>query len=126
MRFDAATSAADAKGGRNQELALALLHALRRQPPAATATGAGRAFAFASLGSDGQDGPTDAAGAIVTSADLGGDDDDATLTGDAECALARKTSYEFWLRHKAGAQHVKTGPTGCNFTDVQLLLFSQT
>ena len=45
------------RGGRNQEFGLAASHALRRLAPAAAA----------SVGTDGIDGPTDAAGAIVDS-----------------------------------------------------------
>lgn len=49
-------------GGRNQEVALAALHQLRSTAPAP-----GWAWELGALGTDGQDGPTDAAGASFTS-----------------------------------------------------------
>lgn len=94
------------KGGRNQEIALAgakLLDGL---------TGT----ALFSLGSDGTDGPTDAAGGIVTGETAGtlreaGVDIDRVLKdNDAYHALAKADGLIF------------TGPTGTNVNDLTVLL----
>jgi len=95
------------RGGRNQELAVSALDWLRDLAPAA----------LASVGTDGVDGPTDAAGAIVHS------DMWTTLGADAQqicdAALDRNDSYP--LLDRLGAL-VKTGPTGTNVGDLQVLL----
>ena len=94
------------KGGRNQEIALAgakLLDGLA-------------GTALFSLGSDGTDGPTDAAGGIVTGETAGtlreaGVDIDRVLKdNDAYHALAKADGLIF------------TGPTGTNVNDLTLLL----
>jgi glycerate-2-kinase len=95
------------RGGRNQEFALASIDLL-----------AGiRGTALASVGSDGVDGPTDAAGAIVTS-------DSAARARRAGLAparfLAENDSYRFF---EALSDLVRTGPTGTNVGDFQVLLF---
>ncbi len=97
-------------GGRNQEMALAFLLALGRSPKD------GEALAFLSAGTDGNDGPTDAAGAIV---DL--DLYRAALAAglDPGAALANNDSYTFFA---AAGGHIKTGPTNTNVCDVQVLL----
>ena len=94
------------KGGRNQEIALAgakLLDGLA-------------GTALFSLGSDGTDGPTDAAGGIVTGETAGtlreaGVDIDRVLKdNDAYHALAKADGLIF------------TGPTGTNVNDLTVLL----
>lgn len=90
------------KGGRNQELALAAAFALRGKT--------GRVIA--SFGTDGTDGPTDAAGAI---ADGGSLDRAAALGLDAEAALAGHDAYPFFA---ALGDLIMTGPTGTNVADV--------
>lgn len=95
------------RGGRNQELAVAALEALARHAPAA----------LASVGTDGVDGPTDAAGAIVDSAmwsRLG-----ARARSICDDVLDRHDSYPF-LAELGGL--VRTGPTGTNVGDVMVLL----
>jgi glycerate-2-kinase len=95
------------RGGRNQELALAALEALAPLAPAA----------LASIGTDGRDGPTDAAGAIVDAgmwARLGAG---AALRRDR--ALAENDAHP--LLDELGAL-VRTGPTGTNVGDLQVLL----
>jgi hydroxypyruvate reductase len=93
-------------GGRCQELALAAAIALG----GAGADAAG--VTVLAAGTDGCDGPTDAAGAIV---------DAQTVTrlteagGDPLDALRRHDSYE--ALHHAGAL-LKTGPTGTNVADI--------
>jgi len=97
-------------GGRNQELAVAALAGLARL---------GGDAALASLGSDGIDGPTDAAGAFVDSemwTRLGSEAD--TVIGQA---LADNNAYPLLARLDA---LVRTGPTGTNVGDLQVLLVS--
>lgn len=73
-------------------------------------------FAFLSLGSDGQDGPTDATGAFVTSADLPQGD-----AAEIQRFLDAKNSYAFWTSYNGGENLVKTGKTGVNLMDVQIV-----
>jgi glycerate-2-kinase len=69
-----------------------------------------------SAGTDGSDGPTDAAGAIVDGHTIAR----ARAAGlDPEGYLADNDSYHFF--QKAGGLFV-TGPTGTNVMDVQLVL----
>ena len=95
----------DGVGGRNQELALS---ASRRI--------GGLNCVIAALGTDGIDGPTDAAGAIV---------DGATLARALKKGLApdafieRNDSYNFF---KALGDNIFTGPTGTNVNDLTLIL----
>ncbi|MCS7089031.1 MAG: DUF4147 domain-containing protein [Thermoflexales bacterium] len=99
----------DGKGGRNQELALAagqVFAALRSRDD----------VCLCALGTDGTDGPTDAAGAWVTPAVMWA----ARALGlDADAHLARNDSYTFFER--AGAL-IRTGPTGTNVADVVIAL----
>jgi glycerate-2-kinase len=93
-------------GGRNQELVLAGAIALRGIP----------GITVASVGTDGVDGPTDAAGAIAD----GDSVERAERAGlDAALALDNNDSYAFFTR--AGG-HIVTGPTGTNVIDVQVAL----
>ncbi len=84
------------RGGRNQALALALAREIAGQQGLAVVVG----------GTDGTDGPTDAAGAIVAG---------NTWTDEAEAYLSRADSGSFL--DKAGALLV-TGPTGTNVMDL--------
>ncbi len=95
----------DGKGGRNQELALSA---------ALTLAGAKRPVVLLSGGTDGIDGPTDAAGAVVSNRTVG---DAASFGLDASDYLARNDSYAFFNR--AGG-HLKTGPTHTNVMDIQI------
>jgi glycerate 2-kinase len=90
------------KGGRNQEAALAAAMAI-----------AGRSnIALAAFATDGVDGPTDAAGAIVT----GDTVKRAGLLGlDPQCYLDDNNSYP--LLHALG-DLIETGPTGTNVNDL--------
>jgi glycerate 2-kinase len=93
-------------GGRNQEFALAVAADL-------ALLGAG---ALASIGTDGVDGPTDAAGAIVDSTTIAR----ATTLGlDAVAALSGHDSYPLF---RALGDLVITGPTGTNVGDVQIFV----
>jgi glycerate 2-kinase len=92
-------------GGRNQELALAAAFALRDVPD----------VLLASIGTDGSDGPTDAAGAFVDGTTL----QRATALGlDAARYLADNNSYAFFDRL---GELIRTGPTNTNVNDVYLL-----
>ncbi len=96
----------DGLGGRAQELALAYALARRGRAPTCAL--------FA--GSDGSDGPTDAAGGFADAALL----EAARSAGlDPEANLARNDSHR--LLHGAGACFV-TGPTDTNVTDLALIL----
>lgn len=91
-------------GGRNQELALALAIGLD-----SLHTGQPLCAAYAS---DGGDGPTDAAGAVVTRTSL----QRAHAAGlDAHQLLAHHDSYHFFA---ALDDHLRPGPTGTNVNDL--------
>lgn len=90
------------KGGRNQEFALAVLVKLGAQGVAGVTVLSG--------GTDGEDGPTDAAGAVA---------DASTPFDGAEDALARHDAYHFFAR--AGGL-VTCGLTGTNVMDVRVVL----
>lgn len=98
------------RGGRNQEMALAFLAALRRSPKD------GEGVVFLSAGTDGNDGPTEAAGAVV---DLGLVDAADRLGLDPDAFLAENDSNGFFS--KAGGL-VVTGPTNTNVCDVQVVV----
>jgi glycerate-2-kinase len=94
------------KGGRNQEIALA----------AALKMNGMEGAVLASLSTDGIDGPTDAAGAIV---------DGKTLTRAAkkglipEEFLAENDSYNFFSKLE---DLIFTGPTGTNVNDISIVI----
>jgi hydroxypyruvate reductase/glycerate 2-kinase len=97
------------RGGRNQEFVLAcLLHLWHEDYQTLNRV------VVLSGGTDGEDGPTDAAGAIG---------DSSTILGrvDPEGALARHDSYPYLDR--AGAL-IRTGLTGTNVMDVRVILVS--
>lgn len=77
-------------------------------------------FLLLSAGSDGQDGPTDAAGAFFLSSDLSVDTEMQTR---AEQSLHNCDSYSFWHNFRQGTRHIRCGPTGTNVMDLQMLLF---
>uniref|UniRef100_A0A914DTQ8 Glycerate kinase n=1 Tax=Acrobeloides nanus TaxID=290746 RepID=A0A914DTQ8_9BILA len=112
-----------AKGGRNQEMVLAFLKKLlelyksEKKIPAAKLH-----FAFFSLGTDGQDGPTDATGALITSEDVPSSSEEIDVVlHEVDSSLKSKNSYGYWSKFNDGANHVKIGKTGNNLMDVQLL-----
>ena len=97
----------EGKGGRNQEFALALV------PMVGVFE---RATAFASAGTDGIDGPTDAAGAIVDSSTL----ERALRAGvDWRGSLAANDAYRFF---EPLGDLLRWGPTGTNVGDLQVFL----
>jgi len=93
---------AQGHGGRNQELALAAAPPLK---------GLRRAAVF-SFATDGIDGPTDAAGGIVTGGTAGAAD---ALESPIDLALDAHDSYT--LLESLGAL-IRTGPTGTNVNDL--------
>jgi glycerate-2-kinase len=91
------------RGGRNQEFALALVEPL-----------AGRPVSLLSAGTDGIDGPTDAAGAFVSGLTL----ERARAAGLAPSqALAANDSYSFFDRL---GDLLRVGPTGTNVMDLKI------
>ena len=96
----------EGKGGRNQEIALAA---------AAHISGLDNVCIF-SLGSDGTDGPTDAAGAVIDGYSYGNYHDLGYLPEDY---LDNNNSYELL---KACGDLLVTGPTGTNVNDVTVVL----
>lgn len=97
------------KGGRNQEMALAFLVDLMVNYPFP------ENISFLSAGTDGNDGPTDAAGAIIDKALV---ERVRSLGIDPAEYLENNDAYHFFER--TGALF-KTGPTGTNVCDIQLL-----
>ncbi len=96
-------------GGRNQELALA----------AAPGIAAVKDAAVFSLGSDGTDGPTDAAGGYVDSGTLAALKEQGI---DPFAVLADNDSYH--ALEKCGGL-IKTGATGTNVNDISVLLIKR-
>ncbi|MBN1312065.1 MAG: glycerate kinase [Anaerolineae bacterium] len=96
----------EGRGGRNQELALA----------AAIHLDGLEKVALAAFATDGVDGPTDAAGAIVTGETCARA---RTLGMDAQEYLNNNDSYTFFDRLGSS---IRTGPTGTNVNDVTIAL----
>lgn len=102
------------RGGRNQEMALSVLKEFS-QFPRELHSALGNVV-FLSAGTDGNDGPTDAAGAFADAETIGR----AELLGlDPSRFLAENDSYSFF--EKVGGLF-KTGPTGTNVCDIQILI----
>ena len=109
------------RGGRNQEFALAWAGALATPGTGLSAT----AFSdlspimLASIGTDGVDGPTDAAGALV---------DETTIAraraagiGDPQQCLRDNNAYALF---SAVGDLIHTGPTNTNVGDLQIVLLA--
>ena len=98
----------EGKGGRNQECALAMGLSLETLGPAVVA---------ASVGTDGVDGPTDAAGAVV---------DTTTLARANAAGLPAPQSYldnnDSYTFFNTLGDLIRTGPTGTNVGDLQIIL----
>jgi hydroxypyruvate reductase len=96
------------KGGRNQEFAFAMARSL---------SALGTEVAAASVGTDGIDGPTDAAGAVVDLTTF----ERAREAGMAapEDYLTDNNTYEFFNRI---GDLIRTGPTSTNVGDLQVIL----
>ncbi len=98
------------KGGRNQEMALAFLGEIAARPEAF------EGVLFASVATDGNDGPTDAAGAAA-SLEILRRAEKAGL--DPGKYLADNDAYHFF---EPVDGLIKTGPTNTNVCDIQILL----
>ena len=102
-------------GGRNQELALAFALEI------AGCSG----VTLLSAGTDGTDGPTDAAGAIIDGSTAAA----ARSHGiDPQRYLDNNNSYAFFQRLDAATgahSHFKTGTTGTNVMDIQIVLLDK-
>ena len=114
----------EGKGGRNQELALAAALALDGWP----------GILVMALATDGSDGPTDGAGAVVTGETAAR----ARALGlDPRAALEANDSYPFFDAlgkapplssppHSQGGGLIRTGPTGTNVNDLLFILVGET
>jgi len=100
----------EGKGGRNQECALSFLLDMQEDWPVQ------EKIYFLSASTDGNDGPTDAAGAFVYRELLDRAQRSALSPGDY---LERNDSYHFFERLDA---LLKTGPTNTNVCDYQICL----
>jgi glycerate-2-kinase len=94
------------RGGRAQEFALAAAHELAGLPN----------VWIAGFGTDGTDGPTDSAGAVVNGQTLARAQ---RLHVDAARFLACNDAYRFF---NVVGGHIRTGPTGTNVNDLYLLI----
>jgi glycerate-2-kinase len=97
-------------GGRNQQLVLAALERLRSRDSS------GEGVAILSGGTDGEDGPTDAAGALIDAETF----DLAQRLGlDTAEYLYRNNAYRFF---DACGGLIKTGPTNTNVCDIRVVV----
>jgi len=96
-------------GGRNQEMALSASLRLEGIPD----------LLFLSLGTDGSDGPTDAAGALADGETVGRA---RALGMKALDYLQENDSYHFFERL---GDLIKTGPTNTNVNDIQIILIGK-
>ncbi len=107
------------KGGRNQELALA--YAIKLDEMRTHDRISEECSVFASIGTDGQDGPCDAAGAIVNHFTM---DTAREQELDPLKSLLDNDSYTFFSKLNSGRHLIKTGLTGTNVMDIHILLIS--
>lgn len=99
------------KGGRNQELALSFLANLQGEIVSTD-------WVLLSVGTDGIDGPTDAAGAII---DKEAEYNYQRINLNINDYLSNNDSYTFL--HKINSLYI-TGPSGTNVADIQITLIS--
>ena len=95
----------EGKGGRNQELTLATALAMEDLP----------SVVLVALGTDGTDGPTDAAGAVATGETVARA---RSLGFEPEIYLNHNDSYVFF---SSLGDLIRTGPTGTNVNDLLIL-----
>ena len=116
------------KGGRNQELALSFALQIHKLQDEGSSDEDGISQSrprtsceclFLSIGTDGEDGPCDAAGAMVDTTTCS----DASREGlDARTFLDNNDSYTFFSGVNGGRNLIRTGLTGTNVMDLQILL----
>jgi len=94
------------KGGRNQHLSLLMAQALNGQED----------VVFASVGTDGTDGPTDAAGAWVDG------NTQSLLEKNGKMASEYTKNYDSYHYFSNSPYHIITGPTGTNVMDIMILI----
>jgi hydroxypyruvate reductase len=100
------TLTGNGKGGRNQEFALTAAFDIADEDRMVVLSG----------GTDGTDGPTDAAGAIVDTSTI----KKATSSGlNPACFLKNNDSYHLF---QTTGDLIKTGPTGTNVMDIRIIL----
>lgn len=112
------------KGGRSQEMALALAVNVNQnieQFSSKSDKSSDSGLVLLSAGTDGQDGPTPAAGAITDPHQVMEALDDGL---NPEEFLTNNDSYTFYSNFRNGRDHVITGLTGTNVMDIQVLLVS--
>ncbi|MCJ8335558.1 MAG: glycerate kinase, partial [Epibacterium sp.] len=97
----------DGRGGRNQELALHI---------ARLCDGTSSDWVFLSGGTDGRDGPTDAAGAAVDAESW------SRISQSGEDPEALLNNNDSYRALDAAGDLIRTGGTGTNVADVQVLL----
>ena len=104
------------KGGRNQEIGLAAGLKMRANNL--------RDIVIASVGTDGTDGPTDAAGAVVDGGTIDRVELDNNGTFKGDDALRKHDAYSFFdtCASKENSALVLTGATGTNVADVCVIL----
>ena len=105
------TVAGRGRGGRNQEFALAAAPEMHRL---------GVTSVLASLGTDGVDGPTDAAGALVDPGTIARAD--RLRLEPVAAFLAENDSYSYFDRL---GDLIRTGPTGTNVGDLQVVVAAE-
>jgi glycerate-2-kinase len=93
------------RGGRNQEVALGAVEVLT-----------GSTSLVAAMGTDGIDGPTDAAGAVATGSTL---ERSRVAALELHSALERNDAYSYF---DALGDLIRSGPTGTNVMDLYLAL----
>ena len=113
------TVSGEGKGGRNQEMSLAVAVVMNSQSVFQKLVRNGYCVVFLSGGTDGQDGPTDAAGALA-------DPHQVMLASQsgiiADTFLRNNDSYSFYRQVNDGKDLLVTGLTGTNVMDIQILL----
>lgn len=102
------------KGGRNQQLVLCLME--RVLSAESSLINQGSPWAFMSAGTDGEDGPTPAAGAWISSKSLNALRGQQSQISDY---LSRADAYSYFQQH--GGLLV-TGPTGTNVCDLRIAI----
>jgi len=101
-------------GGRNQEIGLAAALQMKKL--------ALRNVVVASVGTDGTDGPTDAAGAVVDGSTIDRIEHDNGFTCLGETSLQHHDAYTFFDSSDRHGSLIKTGATGTNVADVCAIL----